>query len=366
MACDSRRQCPMASYSKRRNQDRTTSIVATVSIKGFKRTSRAFETREAAQVWAEALERELYEQRDRGGLREDAPTLTVATLVKEYLDDPETRALRTYDSIEPLLTWGVDKYGTERVMALNVLTLRAARDRLMPGHAAGTTNRYLSAMRACWNFGRRSGLIPGNHLWPSGLMLTEPRGRTRFLNDKELVALLAAAREHSPAMYAAIAVSLACGIRQGELLRLGWRDVDFKRKTLRIVDSKNGESRAVHLPKSAADALQTLKKATVVNAAHVFMADAIAPMDQHRLISRWRKIRKAVKLSNFRFHDLRHSCASFLAQAGGSLPEIAHVLGHRSTVVTSRYAHLIAGRAVTGHRELDKKLRTAMERKAKP
>jgi integrase len=351
----------MASYSKRRNQDRTTSIVATVSIKGFKRTSKAFETREAAHVWAEALERELYEQRDRGGLREDAPTLTVATLVKEYLDDPETRALRTYDSVEPLLTWWSDKYGTERVMALNVLTLRAARDRLMPGHAAGTINRYLSAMRSCWNFGRRSGLIPGNHLWPDGLMLTEPRGRTRFLNDKELIALLAAAREHSAVMHAAITVSIACGLRQSELLKLAWKDCDLKHKTLRIADSKNTESRAVHLPKSAAEALQALKKAPVVNAAHVFMADDTTPMDQHRLISRWRRIRRAAKLADFKWHDLRHSCASFLAQAGGSLPEIAHVLGHKSTLVAARYSHLVAGRAVTGHRELDKKLRTALD-----
>jgi integrase len=80
-----------------------------------------------------------------------------------------------------------------------------------------------------------------------------------------------------------------------------------------------------------------------------------------RLIGRWKKIHKAAKLSDFRWHDLRHSCASFLAQAGGSLPEIAHVLGHRSTVVTARYSHLVKGRAVTGHRELDAKLQGAMK-----
>jgi site-specific recombinase XerD len=61
-------------------------------------------------------------------------------------------------------------------------------------------------------------------------------------------------------------------------------------------------------------------------------------------------------LRDFRWHDLRHSCASFLAQQGATLLEIASVLGHRSTVVTRRYAHLVQGAPVTGHAALNEKL----------
>jgi integrase len=79
------------------------------------------------------------------------------------------------------------------------------------------------------------------------------------------------------------------------------------------------------------------------------------------LVSRWRDIRDAAGIEDFKWHDLRHTTASLLAQNGASLPEIAHQLGHKSTVVTTRYTHLLKGRAVTGHAELDEKMRTALD-----
>jgi len=52
------------------------------------------------------------------------------------------------------------------------------------------------------------------------------------------------------------------------------------------------------------------------------------------------KALKDAKIKDFRFYDLRHSCASYLAQSGASLLEIADVLGHKQIEVTKRYAHL--------------------------
>ena len=45
-------------------------------------------------------------------------------------------------------------------------------------------------------------------------------------------------------------------------------------------------------------------------------------------------------ITNFRFHDLRHSAASYLAMGGASLAEIAEVLGHKTLQMTKRYTHL--------------------------
>ena len=64
------------------------------------------------------------------------------------------------------------------------------RSKLQPGRAPATVNRHLSAMRACWNWARSAGLIPQDRLWPSRLMLTEPKGRTRYLTDDELAACI--------------------------------------------------------------------------------------------------------------------------------------------------------------------------------
>ncbi|MGH8259520.1 MAG: hypothetical protein ACREUG_07505, partial [Steroidobacteraceae bacterium] len=173
----------MATIQKRRTKKRDVYFTATVRIKPYPSASKTFEKRADAKAWGEELERELRKQRDRGGLRRDVTKMTVAQLIKEFLDDPETKALRYHDSLSLLLAWWVGRYGATKVMEFNVLTLREARGVLGQGRAAGTVNRYLSAMRSAWNWGRAAGLVPQEQTWPTRLMLTEPKGRVRYLTD---------------------------------------------------------------------------------------------------------------------------------------------------------------------------------------
>lgn len=347
----------MATVQKRRNGDGSTSFLAWVRVGKFKPATRAFQTRKEALAWADALERELRKRRDEGDpVSRDVTRLTVADLAKQFLADPNTKGLRTYDDLERLVLWWVNHYGSERILRFNVLTLRAGRAKLEPGRAPATVNRYLAAMRSCWNWGRSAGLVPQDRLWPDRLSLTEPRERTRHLSDEELQRLLAEARAVGPTMYAAVVVSLATGVRQGELLRLRWNDVDLENKRIRVLLTKNGESRAVHLPPVAVEALQALTKGAVVGQ-HVISDEAGQAYTKSLLESRWKKLRSAAKLTDFRWHDLRHSCASILAQEGASLVQIGSVLGHKSSSVTRRYAHLVEGAPVTGHDRLDERLR---------
>lgn len=349
----------MATIQRRKNKDRSVSYVAIVRVRPFRPASKTFAAREAAAAWADELERRLRSQRKQGGVREDVTALTVSGLVTEFLADPETKQLRYYDSLDKLLEWWTTHYGTTKVLQLGVLTLREAREKIRhPGRKPGTVNRHLSALRSCWNWGRAAGLVPQDKLWPARLMLTEPEGRTRFLADEELVRLLAAAEAASPIVYGAVLVSLATGVRQSELLRLKWSDVDLVKQRLTVQLSKNKERRTVHLPASAVDALKTLKQATVVGAHVLTLADG-RPLDKNLLEHRWKAVRKTAALDNFRWHDLRHSCASFLAQNGASLLEIGSVLGHKSANITRRYAHLVQGAPVTGHTKLDEKLKGA-------
>lgn len=343
----------MATIQKRKYSDGSVAYLAQVRVKPFKPTSKSFPKRSDAAAWADNLERELRSKRK--AVRSDLTKLTVAQLTREFLDDPETKALRTYDSLELLIAWWVNHCGGQKALDMNVLSLREARARLQPGRAPATVNRYLSAMRSCWNWGRAAGLLPQDLLWPSRLMLTEPKGRTRFLSDDELTRLLESSAAHSPLMHAAVVVSIGCGVRQSELLRLRWADVDFERQRLRVMLSKNDEARSVYLPGAAIAALKPLKRATVVGQ-QIFIDANAQPVDKSWIEYRWKAIRDAAKLRDFKWHDLRHSCASFLAQQGANLLEIGAVLGHRSTSVTRRYAHLVEAAPVTGHTKLDEKL----------
>lgn len=346
----------MATIRKHRAKDGSVSFTGTVRIKPFPPACKTLAARSDVEAWARDLERELRKQRDRGGLRRDVPKMTVAQLIREFLEDPETVGLRYYDSLSLLLAWWTGHYGGIKVMELNVLALRDARGTLKQGRAPGTVNRYLSAMRSAWNWGRAAGLVPQEQGWPSRLMLTEPKGRLRYLTDDELDELLKAASEQSPTMHAAVLISIGCGIRQSELRRLTWADVDLEKQRLRVLLTKNDESRAVYLPASAVEALRALKRAPLVGQT-VIADEEGQPVAKEWLEYRWRIIRDAAGLADFRWHDMRHSCASFLAQQGATLLEIGSVLGHRSPTVTQRYAHLIQGAPVTGHTKLDEKLR---------
>jgi integrase len=156
-----------------------------------------------------------------------------------------------------------------------------------------------------------------------------------------------------------IVVSLATGVRQGELLRLTWADVDFERSRVRIMLTKNNESRAVHLPAVAIEALRAIRKQGVVSTKHCFLNGQGTPHKKESVHHFWYVIREKAGLTDFRWHDLRHSCASFLAQKGATLLEIGGVLGHKSPSMTLRYSHLVDGAPITGHAALNEKLRDA-------
>jgi integrase len=347
----------MATITKRKNSDGSVSYLAQVRVRPFKATSKAFTKQADAKAWAKGLEDDLRKQRKQGATSEDVTRLTVATLIEAFLEDPETQALRYHDSLAPLLAWWSNECGTIKVLDLNVVELRKRRKKLLNGRAPATVNRYLSALRSCWNWGRAAGLVPPDKIWPTRLMLTEDNEVQRYLDDDELKNLLDAAEAHSPTMYAALVLSIACGLRQGELIRLTWRDLDLKAQRLRIMRTKTDNPRAVHIPSSAVAALKALKASGVVSTKAVFLNESGEPLNRGTLRIRWLEIRDAAKLKDFRWHDLRHSCASFLAQNGATLLEIAEVLGHGSTTVTRRYAHLVQGAPVTGHAALDGKLR---------
>jgi integrase len=331
------------------------SYLAQVRIKPFKPTSKTFSTQADAKAWSKKLEQDLRNQKKQGDVSHDLTRFTVNQLIDEFLADPDTKKLRYHDTLSILLAWWANHCGNTKVLDLNVTLLREARKKLNKGRTPATINRYLSALRSCWNWGRAAGLVPQEKRWPTRLLLKEDNERRRYLSDKELTRLLEAAA-HSPTMYAAIVLSVACGLRQGELLNLKWQDIDLDNQRLRIMKTKTDQPRTVYVPAAAVDALRTLKRESVVSMKAVFLGQGDEPLNRGTIRIRWLPIRDAAGLRDFRWHDLRHSCASFLAQNGATLLEIGAVLGHRSTSATLRYAHLVEGAPVTGHAELDAKL----------
>jgi integrase len=159
------------------------------------------------------------------------------------------------------------------------------------------------------------------------------------LSEDELKALLKTCRaSDSPNIYPLVILALSCGARAGELLDLRWQDIDFKRGMAMLLKTKNGERRAISVKGKALEALNQHRKVRRLDTDRVFPStDGIK---RYHYRKHWDACLVESQISNFRFHDLRHTCASYLAMNGASIPEIAAVLGHKSWTVTQRYSHL--------------------------
>ena len=103
-------------------------------------------------------------------------------------------------------------------------------------------------------------------------------------------------------------------------------------------ETKNGERRVIPLQGLALSLMKEHAKVRSLHCNFVFpSASKCQPID---IRTAWENALKKAKIGNFRFHDLRHSAASYLAMNGATLAEIAEVLGHKTLQMVKRYAHL--------------------------
>ena len=172
---------------------------------------------------------------------------------------------------------------------------------------------------------------------------TESRGRVRFLSDDERAGLLKTCKESSnPYLYPVVVLALSTGMRSGEIMGLTWDRVDLGNGRAILDETKNGERRGVPITGHVLELLKELNRIRRIDSKLLFPArqNPQKPMD---LRSPWETALKAAEIRDFRFHDLRHSAASYLAMNGASLAEIADILGHKTLQMVKRYAHLSEG-----------------------
>jgi len=133
-------------------------------------------------------------------------------------------------------------------------------------------------------------------------------------------------------------LALSTGMRQGEIMNLRWQDVDFEKGIIILHETKNDERRAVPLTSYALELLKEQNKLRRIDTDLLFPGKN--PKKPVFIRAPWITAVKEAKLLDFRFHDLRHSAASYLAMNGATLSEIAEILGHKTLQMVKRYSHL--------------------------
>lgn len=208
-------------------------------------------------------------------------------------------------------------------------------------YAAGTINRVLVLLRYGYTLAIRWH-IEGVDSNPAKELnnLKEDNKIERYLTPEQTIRLLSAVRHSQNTLLADIvAFLLFTGARKREALDAKWQDIDWRQKLWRIPKTKSGKVRHVPLSSGALKLLQQVKDKANSNIAHIF-ANPRTGLPFVSIFYSWNTARQEAGLPELRIHDLRHSFASFLVNAGRSLYEVQELLGHADIRTTSRYAHL--------------------------
>lgn len=206
-------------------------------------------------------------------------------------------------------------------------------------YAPATANRAVIMLRYMFNLIKRWEIQGVNKNPAQGIQLFELNNkRERYLTAGEAQRLKESIQlsENTQLPYI-VSLLLLTGCRKRELLDACWEHFDLERCLWRIPISKTGKAR--HVPLSEA-ALQVLQQLPRFDHCHYLVPNPKTQKPYQNIFRSWDTARNRAGMPELRIHDLRHSFASFLINAGRSLYEVQNILGHTQIVTTQRYAHL--------------------------
>ena len=222
-----------------------------------------------------------------------------------------------------ITTWQIEKWKAETGKRLNPVTV----------------NRRLTVIKHIFKKAVEWDLVKSNPA-TSVKRFAVTSERTRFLTQDEIQVLLKACEKQvtSPWLLPLVTLALNAGMRQGELLKLKWENVDLERESITIIQSKTLRRKTIAINQQAREALNWLQENRYGEL--LFMWPWGDPIGKVTVYDAFKKACCASKIDDFRFHDLRHTFASHLVMAGVDLVTVKELLGHKTINMTNRYTHL--------------------------
>lgn len=369
---------------ERRERKSGVVYLADVRIQGFPRQKKTFKRLTDAKLWVQQTETAIRTGEFQNVIK-TAKNKTFQDVIDRYRADilphkaastqrGEQTILRRWESLlgeyslayidselinrhlRDLATGGDQRYLKPR---RGISPARAARPK-----SRKTMKHYRDILALLFGHSKKWGWVgrdPMEHVEPIRRIRNE---RTRYLDEDERQDLLAACKASpNPQLYPIVVFALSTGARKGEIVSLTLDDVDLKREIAIFRNTKNGDTRSAplvgHLKETLEGQIRWVKEAylsmeTKPSKRWLFpRRDGQAPVDIRKA---WENARNEANLIDFRFHDLRHSTASYLAMSGASQLEIAEVLGHRTLQMVRRYAHLSESHVKGLLEKLDKEI----------
>ncbi len=180
-------------------------------------------------------------------------------------------------------------------------------------------------------------------------LLKEPPGRLRYLYQEEIYTLIEACAPHLKPI---VIMGVYTGMRLGEILSLKWEQVDLRHGFILLDVTKNGERREIPINATLKATLEAIPYGP--ESLCVFANKDDNPYQ--RVKRSFVTACKRAGITDFRFHDLRHTFASHLVMAGVDITTVKELLGHKTLTMTLRYSHLAPSHKVKAVRILEERL----------
>jgi integrase len=221
-------------------------------------------------------------------------------------------------------------FGSRNLSAINPFLVEGYKRQRKEVVSPATVNREVACLKRILNVAVEWKKLQSNPI-REVKPFKEPRVNERFLSEEEAVRLLSAC---SSSLRPVVLTALNTGMRKQEILSLTWDRVNFKDRSLRLVETKNGEQRDVPLNATMVTLLKSLPK----SGEFVFTNSR---GKRYQCVTKvFTSTLQRANIEHLRFHDLRHTWASWLVMGKVDLLTVKELGGWKSLAMVQRYAHL--------------------------
>ncbi|MCA8275051.1 site-specific integrase [Burkholderia sp. AU30280] len=347
----------MATIRERKDAQGNKSYHVQIRLRGFPPQTRTFDSKTLAKQWAAQVETDL--RAGRYMQRIEAERHTVHEMIDRYRNEVLlTRKPQREADQGRVLDWWSSRLGVYSLAELTPALIGSCRDELASTPTpSGRPRAAATVVRALATFSHVLSVAVKEWAWLETSPMTrvaKPRvnnERVRHLSDDERDRLLAAAAVSTNRyLYVVVVTAISTGMRYGEIMHLRWRDITLPEKDgdyglVLLNRTKNGERRSVPLTGVALQEIKHLNgRFARIGTGSVDPGALLFPSDREpdlpiNIRPAWYAALRRAGIEDFRFHDLRHTTASYLAMGGATAPEIAEILGHKTLNMVKRYAH---------------------------
>jgi integrase len=306
---------------------------ARIQRQGQVPVSKSFTTRQDAERWARQIEAQM----DQGrfvSLRLDERT-TLGELVTRYMTEVTPLMKSAEADLIRLAALKRNPFCKLSLVALTPARIAEFRDQRLKLVSGGTVIRELAYISSVINHARREWGINIDNPVLLVRKPPSPQGRSRTVSEAEMLRILDAltprpTRRVNPWMKPLVELAVETAMRRSELLGLSWEHIDFSNRVAHLPVTKNGEGRYVPLSSRAVAILEGLRRS---------LSGYVFPIKPQTVAAAFMKASDRAGLGDVRFHDLRHTATTALANKLPNLIELSSVTGHKSLSMLKKYYH---------------------------